>query len=402
MLWRPCLASSAQAARLLGSLNTRTDSTSRSADLDKSVVASDCSRISAAVFSGLATWITYAEAGPGAANRGARWVLGGLAPGVVLIALSAWQLEYDLGIPQWQTLAQPVHIAVAGGFALTAARAALGRGGALITVVNFVAVRAVLSVISVGVWDVTPPRFPLYLGAAIAVELARAMAAEPKLLISDEAMAGLSAAEVDDILAILFRLNQQGITIIMIEHVMKAVMNVSDRIIVLDYGEHGATDETKAPVITEIKEDFYKETNPWPPRSDPFSTYRAGFEIRTHRRCKRVLMLHAMDKDGNRKDAQQQPIPPTLIKSTDFLYQEDPHAKVSFLKGVTQRGYKKPDKTGASAIYESEEIALGELRPEQEERERADRGDGQQEQEQRDHASRLAGPRPARVRRRRL
>src|SRR5882762_3137529 len=48
------------------------------------------------------------------------------------------------------------------------------------------------------------------------LELARAMAARPKLLISDEAMAGLSSAEVDDILAILFRLNGQGITIIMI------------------------------------------------------------------------------------------------------------------------------------------------------------------------------------------
>src|SRR3989449_8379125 len=56
------------------------------------------------------------------------------------------------------------------------------------------------------------------------LELARAMAAKPKLLISDEAMAGLSSAEIDDILAILFRLNDRGITIIMIEHIMRAVM----------------------------------------------------------------------------------------------------------------------------------------------------------------------------------
>ena len=62
------------------------------------------------------------------------------------------------------------------------------------------------------------------------LELARAMAARPKLLISDEAMAGLSSAEVDDILTILFRLNQQGITIIMIEHIMRAVMRFSERI----------------------------------------------------------------------------------------------------------------------------------------------------------------------------
>jgi len=68
------------------------------------------------------------------------------------------------------------------------------------------------------------------------LELARAMAARPKLLISDEAMAGLSSAEVDDILAILFRLNEQGITIIMIEHIMRAVMRFSERVVVLDAG----------------------------------------------------------------------------------------------------------------------------------------------------------------------
>jgi branched-chain amino acid transport system ATP-binding protein len=68
------------------------------------------------------------------------------------------------------------------------------------------------------------------------LELARAMAARPKLLISDEAMAGLSSAEVDDILAILFRLSGQGITIIMIEHIMRAVMRFSQRIVVLDAG----------------------------------------------------------------------------------------------------------------------------------------------------------------------
>jgi branched-chain amino acid transport system ATP-binding protein len=69
------------------------------------------------------------------------------------------------------------------------------------------------------------------------LELARAMAAGPKLLISDEAMAGLSSAEVDDILTILFRLNARGITIIMIEHIMRAVMRFSERIVVLDAGE---------------------------------------------------------------------------------------------------------------------------------------------------------------------
>ena len=57
------------------------------------------------------------------------------------------------------------------------------------------------------------------------LELARAMAARPRLLISDESMAGLSGAEVDEILAILLALNERGIAIIMIEHIMRAVMH---------------------------------------------------------------------------------------------------------------------------------------------------------------------------------
>jgi branched-chain amino acid transport system ATP-binding protein len=69
------------------------------------------------------------------------------------------------------------------------------------------------------------------------LELARAMAAKPALLISDEAMAGLSSSEVDDLLAILFRLNDAGTTVIMIEHIMRAVMRFSERIAVLDAGE---------------------------------------------------------------------------------------------------------------------------------------------------------------------
>jgi branched-chain amino acid transport system ATP-binding protein len=69
------------------------------------------------------------------------------------------------------------------------------------------------------------------------LELARAMAAKPKLLISDEAMAGLSGAEVDEVLAILFKLNEAGITIIMIEHIMQAVMRFSQRVVCLDAGK---------------------------------------------------------------------------------------------------------------------------------------------------------------------
>jgi branched-chain amino acid transport system ATP-binding protein len=69
------------------------------------------------------------------------------------------------------------------------------------------------------------------------LELARALAAEPALLVADEAMAGLSSAEVDDLLAILFKLNQRGVAVIMIEHIMRAVMRFSERVVVLDAGK---------------------------------------------------------------------------------------------------------------------------------------------------------------------
>lgn len=69
------------------------------------------------------------------------------------------------------------------------------------------------------------------------LELARAMAAEPKLLIADESMAGLSHSEIDDILALLLRLNERGITIILIEHIMSAVMRFSQRLAVLVSGK---------------------------------------------------------------------------------------------------------------------------------------------------------------------
>jgi branched-chain amino acid transport system ATP-binding protein len=68
------------------------------------------------------------------------------------------------------------------------------------------------------------------------MELARAMAASPKLLVSDEAMAGLSSAEVDEVLDLLLSLAGEDIAIIMIEHIMQAVMRFSERVMCLDAG----------------------------------------------------------------------------------------------------------------------------------------------------------------------
>jgi branched-chain amino acid transport system ATP-binding protein len=69
------------------------------------------------------------------------------------------------------------------------------------------------------------------------LELARAMAAEPKLLIADESMAGLSHSEVADIVDLLIKLNERGVTIILIEHIMRAVMSFSQRLVVLVSGK---------------------------------------------------------------------------------------------------------------------------------------------------------------------
>jgi branched-chain amino acid transport system ATP-binding protein len=69
------------------------------------------------------------------------------------------------------------------------------------------------------------------------LELARAMATEPTLLVSDEAMAGLSNSEVDEILGLLMALNEEGVAIIFIEHIMRAVMVFSERLVVLVAGQ---------------------------------------------------------------------------------------------------------------------------------------------------------------------
>ena len=68
------------------------------------------------------------------------------------------------------------------------------------------------------------------------LDLGRAMAAKPSLLVSDEAMAGLSSSEVDEILEVLMKLNATGVAVIMIEHIMRAVMRFSERVVVLDAG----------------------------------------------------------------------------------------------------------------------------------------------------------------------
>ncbi len=80
------------------------------------------------------------------------------------------------------------------------------------------------------------------------LELARALAAEPHLILLDEVLAGLNPSEIAEMVETVKDIRNQGITIIMIEHVMDAVMNVSDHVLVLDFGKQiamGTPDEIK-------------------------------------------------------------------------------------------------------------------------------------------------------------
>ncbi len=87
------------------------------------------------------------------------------------------------------------------------------------------------------------------------LEIGKALATEPSLLLLDEVAAGLKDAEVDNILVLVRQLNKEGITFLIVEHLMKVIMNLSHRVIVLDFGQmiaQGTPDEiTKDPAVLE-------------------------------------------------------------------------------------------------------------------------------------------------------
>lgn len=96
---------------------------------------------------------------------------------------------------------------------------------------------------------------------------------------------------------------------------------------IFDYGDY--------PKKPESINAFVEKSDPadWPIRKDPFSSFRVGFEIRTLRRCERVLMNHYF------KESEVEGAP--LVKSTDFSYENDPNTKLSILSSVKVTGYKK-------------------------------------------------------------
>ncbi|MGH1340084.1 MAG: SpvB/TcaC N-terminal domain-containing protein, partial [Nannocystales bacterium] len=106
--------------------------------------------------------------------------------------------------------------------------------------------------------------------------------------------------------------------------------------VVFDYGEFGSVDEAGQHFITPTEE------RPWALRSDPFSSFRAGFDMRTRRRCSRVLMFHRIAALSEE---------PRLIASTDFVFDEDAH--LVKLTAAVQRAYAFDEVTGG---YTAEEL----------------------------------------------
>ncbi len=99
----------------------------------------------------------------------------------------------------------------------------------------------------VGLGDlVDQPANTLTLARRKRLELAKSLAMKPKLLFLDEVNAGLNPAEIDDALALIRRIAEQGVTIVLVEHLMKVVVGISERIVVLQNGALIADDTPEA------------------------------------------------------------------------------------------------------------------------------------------------------------
>ena len=136
--------------------------------------------IGGASLSPLALWLILSEAGaPNSRRARVSWAF---MAGVVLVGLSTLQLEFDMGIPQWQAFYHPLLVATAAGIALVAARTAIGRGGALVATAVFLALRIGMALLVGGLLGRSLPHFPLYLGEALSVEVAFIVLARRSLL----------------------------------------------------------------------------------------------------------------------------------------------------------------------------------------------------------------------------
>lgn len=89
------------------------------------------------------------------------------------------------------------------------------------------------------------------------LELAKALATQPKVLLLDEVMAGLNPSEVDDMIRLIRTVHQRGITVILIEHVMRGVMALSERVVVINYGRKIASGPPEEVVRNELVIEAY-------------------------------------------------------------------------------------------------------------------------------------------------
>ncbi|NES70984.1 MAG: sugar-binding protein, partial [Okeania sp. SIO2D1] len=119
--------------------------------------------------------------------------------------------------------------------------------------------------------------------------------------------------------------------------------------VVFDYGEYELPPSDKK---TPYKSEQEKKEKPWKNRPDPFSTYHAGFEIRTHRLCRNILMFHRFE------ELFQDPI---LVHATQFKYEETP--TVSLLKSVQSTGYRYEQKKYLTKSLPPVEYKYTEFKP---------------------------------------
>ena len=116
-------------------------------------------------------WLVFRESGVTLAKGTFPRRIAIVLAGATMTGLSTFQGEFDFGVPQFQALYHPVLVVAAAAGGLTLARLVLGRGGAIHAIVGFLAIRGGIALLVGGFLGHTYPRFPLYIGAAIAVEL---------------------------------------------------------------------------------------------------------------------------------------------------------------------------------------------------------------------------------------